>query len=240
MRGPRCKGTQIFPGYLPGAEDGPGGWAPWITGASPGKSLCSLSATGFFSEHGLSAESDWDYKTFRTLNATDLKAANEKLARGPQRYRSRPQRHSRPEERKLVLYHGWNDPAITPLNTIDYYESVIQKTGGKKDVDFFVRLDMVPGLPTLLRRPRAGFVRSVLYDLEFRRPAAQRGCVFGAVGEKRRRRRQQLLRRSFEGQEPKPNAKMTRPLCPYPQAAKYKGSGDPNDAANFECARPKT
>ncbi len=33
--------------------------------------------------------------------------------------------------------------------------------------------------------------------------------------------------------------KMTRPLYPYPQAAKYKGSGDPKDAANFECERPK-
>jgi feruloyl esterase len=30
---------------------------------------------------------------------------------------------------------------------------------------------------------------------------------------------------------------MTRPLCAYPQAAKYKGSGDTNDAANFVCAK---
>jgi feruloyl esterase len=32
---------------------------------------------------------------------------------------------------------------------------------------------------------------------------------------------------------------MTRPLCPHPQAARYKGKGDTNDAANFECAAPK-
>jgi feruloyl esterase len=31
---------------------------------------------------------------------------------------------------------------------------------------------------------------------------------------------------------------MTRPLCPYPQQAQYKGSGDTNDAANFACALP--
>jgi feruloyl esterase len=30
---------------------------------------------------------------------------------------------------------------------------------------------------------------------------------------------------------------MTRPLCPYPQIAKYKGTGDTNDAANFICSR---
>jgi feruloyl esterase len=30
---------------------------------------------------------------------------------------------------------------------------------------------------------------------------------------------------------------MTRPLCAYPQAAKYKGKGDTNDAANFVCEK---
>jgi feruloyl esterase len=34
------------------------------------------------------------------------------------------------------------------------------------------------------------------------------------------------------------HATMTRPLCPYPQIAKYKGSGDDKDAANFNCAAP--
>jgi feruloyl esterase len=47
-----------------------------------------------------------------------------------------------------------------------------------------------------------------------------------------------IIASKFEGQD-QTHAKMTRPLCPYPQAAKYKGSGDPNDAANFECERPK-
>jgi feruloyl esterase len=33
-----------------------------------------------------------------------------------------------------------------------------------------------------------------------------------------------------------PNQKqMSRPICPYPQVAKYKGSGRADDAANFEC-----
>jgi feruloyl esterase len=30
----------------------------------------------------------------------------------------------------------------------------------------------------------------------------------------------------------------TRPLCPYPQVAKYKGTGSIDDAANFACAAP--
>ena len=35
-----------------------------------------------------------------------------------------------------------------------------------------------------------------------------------------------------------PTKALTRPLCPYPQVAKYKGEGDPNDAASFVCAEP--
>jgi feruloyl esterase len=30
----------------------------------------------------------------------------------------------------------------------------------------------------------------------------------------------------------------TRPLCAYPEVAKYKGSGSTDDAANFACAKP--
>ncbi len=37
--------------------------------------------------------------------------------------------------------------------------------------------------------------------------------------------------------DPSQGVKMTRPLCPYPQIAKYKGTGDTNEAANFVCSR---
>jgi feruloyl esterase len=46
-----------------------------------------------------------------------------------------------------------------------------------------------------------------------------------------------IIASKFEDQDPT-HAKMTRPLCPYPQAAKYKGSGDPNSATSFACAAP--
>jgi feruloyl esterase len=35
-----------------------------------------------------------------------------------------------------------------------------------------------------------------------------------------------------------PATPLTRPLCPYPQTARYRGRGDPNDAANFSCTMP--
>jgi hypothetical protein len=64
----------------------------------------------------------------------------------------------------LVLYHGWSDPAITALNTIDYYESVIKKMG-QKDVDSFVRLYMVPGMQHCAGGPGPDSFGAV-YDLK--------------------------------------------------------------------------
>ena len=46
---------------------------------------------------------------------------------------------------KLILYHGWNDPAIPALNTVNYYQEVIGKLG-RSDTDSFARLYMVPGM----------------------------------------------------------------------------------------------
>ena len=46
---------------------------------------------------------------------------------------------------KLILYHGWNDPAIPALSTVNYYDKVIAKMG-QHDADSFLRLYMVPGM----------------------------------------------------------------------------------------------
>jgi hypothetical protein len=45
-----------------------------------------------------------------------------------------------------------------------------------------------------------------------------------------------IIATKYLSDDPSKGVKMTRPLCAFPQAAKYKGSGDPNDAANFVCA----
>ena len=44
---------------------------------------------------------------------------------------------------KLLQYHGWNDPAISPLNSVNYFESVQKKMGDNGE---FYRLFMVPGM----------------------------------------------------------------------------------------------
>jgi Tannase and feruloyl esterase len=47
-----------------------------------------------------------------------------------------------------------------------------------------------------------------------------------------------IIATKYTGEEPARRETMTRPLCPYPQEAKFKGTGDPNDAASFSCVMP--
>jgi hypothetical protein len=228
---PDSKRHVVYPGYLPGAEEGQGGWGLWITGPEPGKSFTASFANGFFSDF-VFGKSDWDYKTFKVDG--DLKATNERTAQALNATDA-DLKPFKARGGKLVLYHGWSDPALTPLNTIDYYESVIEKMG-QKDVDSFVRLYMVPGMQHCVGGPGPDSF-GAFYDLKFDDPQHSVGASLEQWVEKGTAP-STIIASKFEGQD-ETHAKMTRPLCPYPQAAKYKGSGDPNDAANFECERPK-
>jgi feruloyl esterase len=224
---PDSKGHLVYPGYLPGAEEGPSGWGLWITGPAPGKSFVASFANAFFSDF-VFGKSDWDYKTFK-LDA-DLKAANEKTALALNA--TDPDLKAfKARGGKLVLYHGWSDPAITPLSTIDYYESVIKKMG-QKDVDSFVRLYMVPGFQHCFGGPGPDSF-GAFYDLKFDDPQHSVDASLEQWVEKATAP-SEIIASKFEGQD-QTHAKMTRPLCPYPQTAKYKGSGSTDDAANFVC-----
>jgi feruloyl esterase len=223
------KGHVVYPGYLPGAEEGEGGWGLWITGPAPVKSLMAFFGNGFFS--GLVYEkSDWDYKTFHV--DADLKAANEKTAQALNATDA-DLKSFRARGGKLILYHGWNDPAITALNTINYYDSVIAKMGSK-NVKSFVRLYMAPGVQHCGGGPGPDSFGAV-GDLKFDDPQRSMDASLEQWVEKGTVP-STIIASKFEGQD-RTHAKMTRPLCTYPLVAKYKGSGDTNDAASFVCQK---
>jgi hypothetical protein len=230
-----AKGKQIFPGFVPGAEEGPGGWGTWIIGNAPGQALLFAFGNGFF-RNMVYEQADWDYKQAKlddAVAAADQKFATVMNSNDPN---LKPfQAHGG----KLILYHGWNDPGISPLNSINYYESV-QATMGKQQADSFVRLYMVPGMQHCAGGPGPDDFgengvsqvndpqHNIYLALE---DWTEKGTAPSTV-----------IASKLEGETPGGSAagpaakvKMTRPLCAYPQQAKYKGKGDPNEAASFTC-----
>ena len=113
-------GDVIFPGLVPGGEASPGGWGRWVTGSEPFRSLHWLAGEGFF-RHIVFDDPDWDFRTFDFDR--DLPVALEKV--GEQLDSADPDlRPLRDAGGKLIVYHGWSDPDISPLGSIDYYEEV--------------------------------------------------------------------------------------------------------------------
>ena len=120
---------------------------------------------------------------------------------------------------KLLMYHGWADPGIAPENSVNYFTSVEDTVGGKLKAANSIRLFMVPGMGHC----RGGdgtddfdAIGTLASWVETDKapdhiPAAHK--TKGAIDR-------------------------TRPLCPYPETAHYKGSGSTDDAANFVCAAP--
>jgi feruloyl esterase len=135
---------------------------------------------------------------------------------------------------KLILYHGWNDSAIPAINTVNYYQSVLAKMG--HDADSFVRLYMVPGMQHCDNGPGAdsfGQVGQLVFDdPQHSVDAALEQWVEKSAAPA-------TIVASKYATDDRQHPKMTRPLCAYPQATKYKGSGDTNDAANFVCEGKK-
>jgi len=135
----------------------------------------------------------------------------------------------------LILYHGWNDPAITALNTVNYYEDVI-RTMGQKDFDSFARLYMAPGVQHCGGGPGPDSFGQV-GDLNFDDPSHSVDAALEKWVEKGKAPGT-IIASKYEDHD-RSRVKTTRPLCPYPQAAKYKGTGDTNDAGSFVCEAAK-
>jgi len=114
---------------------------------------------------------------------------------------------------KLLLWHGFNDPGPSPLSTIEYFDRVREKVPAAKDS---VRLFLAPGVLHCGGGPGPD--------------------QFDALTAMERWVEQGMPPASMIAT--KANAPISRPLCPYPQVAKYKGTGDTNDAANFACVAP--
>lgn len=122
---------------------------------------------------------------------------------------------------KLLIYHGWNDGgsggAISPLNSITYYESVLKRMG--RNQEQWLRLFMVPGMAHCGGGTGPNQFSAIAAMERWRESGVTPDRIVAA--------------RVSNGR-----VDMTRPLCPYPQVAVYSGTGSTNDAGNFICRAP--
>jgi hypothetical protein len=118
---------------------------------------------------------------------------------------------------KAIVWHGWTDQLISAHGTIDYYNRVTDEMGGEQAAQEFIRLFMAPGV---------------------------NHCA-GGTGPNPTGQLEALIGWVEEGEAPDSLTAVlnrggdvirTRPLCRYPQVARYDGSGSTDEAGNFVCA----
>jgi feruloyl esterase len=225
-------GKVVYHGLLPGAEEGNNGWQGWITGKSRNGGEGAAYGEGYF-RNLVYANPNWELKGF--VMDRDLKAAEEKTGAALNAVNPDLQAfHARGG--KLILYHGWDDPAISALGTIDYYNDVV-KTLGQNETSSFVRLFMAPGMQHCGGGP--GLTEFGQWE-----PATDPTLNDAAhnitsaleVWVETGKAPEQVIARGRTGGKDAENKTFAQPLCAYPMAAHYKGSGDRSEASNYMCS----
>jgi feruloyl esterase len=221
--GPVSNGKPYFTGFMPGSEAvmqlfGGGSGSGWMN------VIVSPTPDGKPADFGLAENTmrylvqkppkpDYDYKTFdfdRDIHLLD-DWGKQADAKNPDLSKFKKRGG------KLLMTYGWADAILQPMAGVHYYEQATAQNG--PDTANFFRLFMAPGMSHCSggigpdqHDPMTAIINWVEKD---KAPASLQA---------KRVVRDQVVR--------------TRPLCPYPQVARYSGKGSTDDAANFRCVAP--
>jgi feruloyl esterase len=202
--------SEVMPAWPVGVT----GWVPWFVAPPSGRPIQVNFGETFF-RYMAFGKSDpaYDWLAFNLDTDFDKLAFSRTVldATNPDlsRFKARGG--------KILSYYGWADPALNPMMGVKYYEAVTS-TIGSSTPDFY-RLFMVPGMAHC-----GGGIGVNSFDaftplVEWVEKGRAPQSIIGS--------------RIVDGKTVR-----TRPLCSYPQVAKYKGSGSTDDALNFVCAAP--
>jgi feruloyl esterase len=221
--GPVSNGKSYFPGFMPGSEQlvpGQGGnvassWSGSIIPAQPTAKPADFNlAEGIMKYLVLDPpQPEYDTMKFDYDKAASTVSRWSKLADAKDADISKFQKRGG----KLIMTYGWADQILQPLMGVKYYESILARD---KNAAKYARLFMVPGMTHC-----AGGIGPDRND-----------AVTAVIDwvEKGKAPDQLIASKVTDGKTVR-----TRPLCPYPQVARYQGQGSIDDAANFKCELPK-
>ena len=117
---------------------------------------------------------------------------------------------------KLLLYHGWADQQVAPGFSVEFYKSVLDRSGDPEHASDWVRLFMAPGMAHC----SGGEGPDTFDKINIMEQWVEQGKAPEQI----------IAAHKSAGKTDR-----TRPLCPYPQVASYKGTGSIDEAANFSC-----
>jgi hypothetical protein len=236
-RGPTDRsGRQVYPGQPYGSEAA--SWEDTISGANfeAGQTEAQMSMYGQnYYRNFVYQDPKWNFHDFdvekgradavkavgKIMNADDVSFKGFKAHGG-----------------KFIQYAGMTDSIVTPLSSVRYYEAVVAAQGHESDATAlaktqeFYRLFLAPGVghcgggagPNQFGQ--AGGAGDAEHDMVV---ALERWVEKGVAPAR-------IVATKFVADDKTKGVAMTRPLCAFPEVAKYKGSGSVNDAANFACA----
>jgi feruloyl esterase len=222
--GVTSNGKPFFPGFMYGSEavatapngTASSGWANLIIAAQPNAKPADFNlAEGVMRYLALDPpQPEYDYRTFDFDRDIRLLDRWGKLANATDPNLSA----FRKSGGKLIMTYGWADAILQPMMGVSYYESVM-KANGRNTADF-ARLFMAPGMAHC-----GGGVGPDRHD-----------AVTAVIDwvEKNKAPDQLIVSKVTNG-----TVVRTRPLCPYPQVARYSGTGSIDEAANFRCVAPR-
>lgn len=211
--GAMADGVKVYPGYPVGCENEQGAWDAWITGPNKG-----TMALGFPSLHfGFGTEmfkylvfndAGWDYSTYNFANfAEETKYAASYLNATSTDYSAFKKRNG-----KMIIYHGWNDPALSAYTAIDHYEEA-KKIDSQ--LDQYIRMYLLPGVLHCGGGPGPNEADWLSLVSDW----VEKGVVPDRV----------VVSKKKDGK-----TTMSRPVFPYPEKAVYDGEGDSNIETSFK------
>jgi hypothetical protein len=210
--GPFDQEYEIYPGFPPGGENEPGGWREWITGPNEWSAALNFPSLhfGFGTEiykYLIFQDPAWDYSSY---NFSDFSAATQ-YASAYLDATSTNYSDFKRKGGKMIIYHGWNDPALSAYATIDHYEQVMKFD---PDVKSYLRLYLLPGVLHCGGGPGPEKVDWI----ELVQNWVERGIV-----------PERVVLSKMKDEE----VIMTRPVFPYPEKALYDGKGEPGKESSF-------
>ncbi|HEY1151218.1 MAG TPA: tannase/feruloyl esterase family alpha/beta hydrolase [Pseudoduganella sp.] len=236
-------GKPLYPGYVFGSEGITGGeeskypgWsAYWANNAKPDEPL----RLDFF-RYWVFNDPDWNWKAFNW--GSDIDAVNNRIA-ATFNATNPDLRRFRANGGKLLMFMGWQDPVGAAAEAINYYNDVEGRSTAadrRRDTQDFLRLYMVPGMAHCAGGPGATHFSTATRDSEPPVSDAKHDMAI-ALEEwvEQGKAPGALIATKFD--EPKGKDRKVvfqRPLCVYPEVARYKG-GPEHEASSFACVAPQ-